>query len=403
MAIVTLVSEETAPSPGDYAGRARALIPLLKDRAKATEAAGAVLPETVQALKDAGLTTLLHPRRFGGYALGPSALVRLGYELGQGCGSTSWFAMVANGNALSVAFWPLQAQKDVWESSPQALVAASGMPSGKGEVTEGGFNIWGRWPFASGCDHTDWFFVASMVSGAGGPPSPAWFLVPKSDVSIDQNSWNVSGLQGTGSKTLFADQPIFVPEHRAIWVRDVTAGTPPGTAIPDNPTARYPFFTFGGAPLVAPLLGMAQGAVDAFVEVMKSKVRAVGPAAGQGAGHNPFIQERVGRAATAVRAGLRLVLTELEAAEAKIGAGGDLTLTERINIRAALGFGARQAVEAVNILSEAAGANAADLNNPIQRFWRDVNAGARHISFDVQAINSMLGQHMFGLDLNSPS
>ena len=91
-------------------------------------------------------------------------------------------------------------------------------------------------------------------------------------------------------------------------------------------------------------------------------------------------------------------MAELSAAEAIIFAGNPLSIEQRLRVRRALGFAARQAVDAVNILFEGAGASATDLECPIQRHWRDVTAGARHVSLDVQGINTLYGQRLFGMD-----
>ena len=74
-----------------------------------------------------------------------------------------------------------------------------------------------------------------------------------------------------------------------------------------------------------------------------------------------------------------------------------LTPAERIRIRRDIGFAAQQAVHAVNLLFEGAGGSATSLDTPIQRFWRDINAAARHASLEVQAIYALYGEERFGL------
>jgi hypothetical protein len=38
------------------------------------------------------------------------------------------------------------------------------------------------------------------------------------------------------------------------------------------------------------------------------------------------------------------------------------------------------------------------LDNRLQRAWRDVNAIAKHISVNWDAVSTMYGQHAFGLE-----
>jgi alkylation response protein AidB-like acyl-CoA dehydrogenase len=273
------------------------------------------------------------------------------------------------------------------------------VPTGKCQRADGGYLISGRWPWASNCDNSDWFFVSTLLPEVdGASPGAGWFLTPRDSLSVDQTSWHVSGMQGTGSKVIFSEQPVFVPEHRVIRFSDILAGTPPGRSIPDNAPSAFGFGTFGAVSLVAPLLGMAQGALDWFAHAMRTKVRAGSrPGTPLIAAHNPFTQERVGQASAAIDAAMALLLADLPKLEAKIQAGESIDIPDRIRIRRDCGFAARQAVDAVNGLFEGAGASGADLDSPIQRFWRDINAAARHVSLDVQAINSTVGQQLFGL------
>lgn len=387
------------PSVEELVARARSLQPVLRQHARETEMNRRVSAQTTALLAGADLFKLIKPKRFGGFEYGPSTLLRVGFELGQACGSTAWCAMLGNVNSWFASYWPLQAQTDIWGERPGNLVAGTLAPTGQSERVADGYLIKGRWPWASNCENSNWLFVAVLLPPVdGASPGPGWFLTPRESLSVDQGSWHVSGMQGTGSKVIFCEQPVFVPEHRVIRFSDVLAGTTPGRSIPGNLPAAFPFGTFGAVSLVAPLLGMAQGALDWFAQAMRTKVRVTGrPGGPVFSADSPFTQERAGRASAAIDAAMALLLADLPRLEAKIQAGESIDVAERIRIRRDCGFAARQAVDAVNAVFEGAGASAVDLDLPIQRFWRDINAGARHVSLDVQAINSLMGQQLFGL------
>jgi len=379
--------------------RARGLQSTLRQAAEETEKNRRVSADIMQRMVSEGLTRLMKPARFGGYEYGPSALIRVAYELAQGCGSTAWAVMIANVDSWFASYWPLEVQQEIWSTNPDNLIAGLAVPTGQCEHVDGGFRIRGRWPWASNCDNSAWAFVSARIpeadSSGGGV---AWFMVPIEQLVIDQNSWHVCGMQGTGSKTLCADEPIFVPAARAIRFDDITARRVPGCVVPANPMANFAFSTFGAAGLLGPILGMAKGALDLFVEATKAKVRvSMRPGSPVPAGQSPFIQERIGRAAAMIDAGQRLAVAELESAEQQVFATGQLGVDERIRVRRTFGFCVRQAVDAVNLVAEVAGASASDSSLPLQRFWRDINAGARHVSFDVAGINMMAGQHALGL------
>ncbi|MDH7639029.1 acyl-CoA dehydrogenase family protein [Sphingomonas oryzagri] len=388
------------PSIETLLDRARALRPMLMERAAATEADRRVSAEVTRILVEAGLYRLGQPKRFGGYEYGPSDLLRLGFEIGRGCGSTGWCAMIANVNAWLAAYWPLRAQEEIWGDNADHLVTGTFVPTGNCDAANGGYRVWGRWPFSSNCDNSDWLFVSALLPAAEGQaPSVGWFMVPRADVGIDQASWHVAGMQGTGSKTLLAETPIFVPEHRVIRFADVERGTTPGRDVPDNVMARFNFATMGAVTLVAPLLGTAQAALDWYGEAMRTKAKAsLKPGAPMSVAQNPQAQARAGEAQARIDAALALLLADLAPVEAKVRAGEEPDVADRIRIRRDIGFSARQAADAVNLLFEGAGAASAALDAPIQRYWRDINAAARHASLDTQAIYALVGQQVFGLD-----
>ena len=277
--MATMVSHKVnvttaVPTMDELVARARAIQPTLRERAAQTEQDRRVSAEVMKELADAGLLRLVKPRRFGGWEYPPSVLLRVGAELARGCGSTGWCAMLANCNNWFAAYWPEQVQADVWEQEPGNLIAGTVAPTGKCEAVDGGYNVWGRWPWASNCENSQWAFVSAMLPAEDGvSPGIGWFITPMSNVGIDQSSWFVAGMQGTGSKTLFADEPIFIPTERMIRVADVIPRRAPGCSIPDNPMANFAFSTFGGIPLVAAMVGMGRAGLDAFTAAIRDKVQ----------------------------------------------------------------------------------------------------------------------------------
>jgi alkylation response protein AidB-like acyl-CoA dehydrogenase len=387
------------PSLDELASRARALQPVLREAARATEANRRVSPATMGLLEQAELLSLVKPREYGGLSYGPSAMLPIGFELGRACGSTAWCAMIGNCNAWFTAYWPREAQDEVWKDRPGNLVAGAVAPGGGCEAAEGGYYIHGKWPFASNCDNSQWIFVSSMMPEMDGiPAGVGWFLVPSSLLEIDHNTWRVAGLQGTGSKTVIAEKPIFVPNHRVIRFGDIGVIKTPGAAIAGNVMARFSFSTFAAVALISPILGMAQGTLDWFTANLRGKQRVnMRPGPAVMASDNAFAQERAGRASAAIEGSMALVKAALAPAEEAVFAGNLPSVEQRLRVRQAIGFAARQCVDAVNILYEGSGASSGDLDSPIQRHWRDLNFAARHISLDVQAINSLVGQHLFGM------
>ena len=83
---------------------------------------------------------------------------------------------------------------------------------------------------------------------------------------------------------------------------------------------------------------------------------------------------------------------------AKLRAGEAITVADRIRSRRDQAYATRLALQAVEALNASIGGAGLFISNPIQRAWRDVNAVARHISLNWDAVGTMYGQHVFGLE-----
>ena len=162
---------------------------------------------------------------------------------------------------------------------------------------------------------------------------------------------------------------------------------------------RIPFLSAVPVCLVSPLLGTAQGAVDAFVDLCGTRVTR-GAVAGGGNHLSQFfpVQSRLAEAAASVDAA-RLLLYRDTAEVEEIAARGEvISVEKRIRNRRDHAFAARLSHSAVEALFASVGGAGLALDQPIQRMWRDANAISRHISLNWDAVSSMVGQHMLGLE-----
>jgi 3-hydroxy-9,10-secoandrosta-1,3,5(10)-triene-9,17-dione monooxygenase len=384
------------PEFGEILARIRDLRPQIASRALAAEKAKRVPAETMEALRDADIFRVMQPKRFGGYEYGPAELAQIGFELGRACGSTGWCGTLAVCFGWMTAFFPLEAQEEVWEN-PDNLLAVSYVPTPKVQPVDGGFKISGSWPWASGVDSATWLILSALLPNKEGPPSLAWCLVPVSDVIVDHNSWNVSGLEGTGSKTVAIDDPVFVPTHRVLPLGRIFSGKVPGLDVPGNHQARFGYPTFGPTALVSPIVGMAQGALDAFTETARSARRMARPGVFEQVAESALIQSLVGQAAARIDAARTLMLTSLQEGQEVVLAGGTLEIEQRVRIRRNHGFAARSSAEVVNEIYAKSGAAAADEKNGVQRFWRDANTAALHVSIDWDTLSALYGAQQLGL------
>jgi len=387
------------PDLAELRARVARISPQIKARAHTTEKAGRVPEENIAALRQIGYFDIVKPALFGGYEHDFDVLVELNIELAKCCASTSWVGGLLAAHQWLVAGFPGQAQRDVWGANPDALACGSYAPAAKANEVEGGYRLSGRWSFASGCDNAQWSLCAALLPSntEGGPLTPAFLLVPASDYVID-DTWNVVGLSGTGSKTLVLSD-VFVPAHRILSFADTTSGKTPGATIyAENPAFSIPMLSNIPSCLASAAVGAAAGALEDYLTVTSRRVTR-----GAVAGHNnrmadfPTIQLRVAEATASVDAAREVLLRDLRDRAATVRDQRPISIEDRIVSRRGQAFSVALAIRATEALNASTGGLGLDLANPVQRAWRDANAVGRHISMNWDAVGTMYGQMALGL------
>ena len=383
----------------DIIDAARAMAPTLLDRARHAEENRAVPRETFDEFTKQGFFRIHQPQRFGGKGWDISMMVRLGAELGQGCGSSCWIF-----SNLAVQNWILgmnnpEAQEDVWGDNPMALIASS-FPAkgGRVERADGGLIANGLWSFASGVDFADWNNMQVFVppENGEGPPEHRFALVPRSDYEIEDD-WFSPGLAGTGSRTIRLDN-VFIPEHRTIPSTKLMGGPSPGSEINPGALYRVPPLTLGTKVFAAPALGIAKGGLAMIENDLRSR-NTVGNAA---MAELPTAQARISEAGAEIEAAEALLLKDCADAMAIAEAGEVPEIDDRARWRRNNAFAVQLCVRALERLNPLVGARGLTPENDFLRMFRDVHAASLQITvaWDIQAVNA--GRIRFGLPSLDP-
>jgi alkylation response protein AidB-like acyl-CoA dehydrogenase len=387
------------PSMGDLKLRVAGVTAQIKARAHTTEKSGRVPAENIRALREIGYFDIVKPRAFGGYEYDFDVLVDLNIDLAKACASTAWVGGLLAAHQWLIASFPERAQHDVWDSNADALACGSYAPATKAVAAKGGYTLSGRWSFASGCDNAQWSLCAALLPSRTEADRfvPAFLLVPASDYLID-DTWNVVGLAGTGSKTLQL-KDAYVPEHRVLTFSETTSGKTPGASLyVENPGFSIPMLCNIPSCLASVAVGTAAGALEDYLEATSRRVTR-----GAVAGSNnrmaefPTIQLRVAEAAASTDAGREILLRDLRDRAVAVRANQPVSIEDRIVSRRGQAFAVSLAIRASEALNASTGGQGLDLANPVQRAWRDANAVGRHISMNWDAVGTMYGQLALGL------
>ncbi|MBT5838090.1 MAG: acyl-CoA dehydrogenase [Rhodospirillaceae bacterium] len=380
-------TQDEVISGAELVARAAALVPALRERARVAEEAGRIPEETVADLQEAGLFRAVVPKRFGGHEVDFKYIPQIFRELGRGCTSTAWTMGFLIYHNFQFAHFPEQAQQDVWEERGYTMAPGQVMPSGTATPVDGGFELTGRWGYATGIQHGDWMLLSAHIDDG----DIARFFLPVSDFEI-LDTWHVSAMRATGSHDVTLDK-VFVPAHRSIRVADLRDGKGPGLALNTGPLWRVPLLTLMVFGAVGPLLGAAEAMLELVTEILTNKVGAY-----TGAKMQNVMPVRMRLAENKVRldAVRGLFDAKIEFISDRIYGGGNLSNEERAEMRLVVSYVARESRAIVDELALMAGSRATFLDSPIQRFQRDINSLAGHAIFEFDHTADLYGGVMMG-------
>jgi 3-hydroxy-9,10-secoandrosta-1,3,5(10)-triene-9,17-dione monooxygenase len=385
----------TVPTAAGVLDAVRELLPTLRDRAQETEDLRRIPDENIKGLLDTGFFRLLQPRRYAGLEASPVDFYRGVRMIASACGSTGWVSSVLGVHPWQLGLYDDRAQQEVWGADPATLISSSYAPMGRATPVDGGFTFSGRWSFSSGCDHAQWVFLGGLVIGEEGSPVDfRTFLLPRADYDIE-DVWDTIGLRGTGSNDIIV-KDVFVPDYRTLSFMDTGRCYGPGQAVNDAPLYRLPFASVFSCSISTPILGMAQGAYEAYVDWTRQRVRA---STGAKAVDDSFNQIRIAESAAQLDAAVAAIDRNLADELSHVERGEKIPMALRVRTRRDQVDATAAGIAAVDRLFESAGGRALRSGTPIQRFWRDAHAGRVHAINDPEKVRVMYGQFELGLKI----
>ena len=380
--------------------RARAIVPTLRERAQRTEDARMLLRENEQLLHETGLFRFHQPKLFGGMELPFVAIVDIPAEIARGCPSTAWNVGNLATHHWMLGYWPPETQHEVWDASPDALIASSiALAAARGRKVDGGFIVNGRWPFSSGVDNADWNMLAMTVFDDDKPVDWRLCMVPKTDYEII-DTWDAMGMCGTGSKDI-AVKDLFVPERRALELTRTRGGYDhPGAALHRGPLFGIPMIGAAGIPLTPASIGAAEGAYEHFLVAMGKRM---GTYTGAKVADFQAVQIKFARARALIDSARTLVRNAAIAFQEASERGEIPDMAAKLRSRAQSAFAVNQAREAVETLWSCYGAQGLYTRDPLQRHLRDVLAMNQHFSFNFDIAGAAFGLHALGGPYANPT
>lgn len=353
--------------------------------ADVTEAERSLAPEVVRHLKAAGLLNPGVPRALGGSEAAPRMALEAAETVAFGDASAGWCVGIAATSSLLAHYLPKDGAEEVF-GDPRSSAAGVWAPTGRARPADAGFVVSGRWTFCSGVKHSEWFFGGVVVdSGSGSePPVLRIAALPTSELTV-VDTWHTSGLRGTGSHDVVAEQ-VFVPADRLFSIVD-------GPAEDAEPLYRFPLNGFFAAAVAAAALGNARGAVR-DLSVLATTKKSAGSS--RVLAERSATQEKLARAEAALRAARSFFYESVD--DAWRAAQRDQPVSDgvRAALRLASTHAARVAAEVASSMYELGGGTAIYETSPLQRRFRDANTATAH--FLVSPVTfELTGRILLGL------
>jgi alkylation response protein AidB-like acyl-CoA dehydrogenase len=208
---------------------------------------------------------------------------------------------------------------------------------------------------------------------------------PVSDCQII-DTWHVIGLRGTGSHD-FAVENVFVPHERSLPRSEPIQPQHPGALyafgagrVPDT-TVYSPWMGVAPIGFAAVCLGIARGAIDAFLELASSKPPGRGKALLR---DNAVIQVQVGQAEATWRAAGAYLLETVREAWETVQKTRASTPEHHIALALAGTHAATLSTQVVEAVWNAAGTSGVFTESPLERRFRDIHIAKQNIAIRAE-------------------
>jgi alkylation response protein AidB-like acyl-CoA dehydrogenase len=388
-----IMDQEVSTTAEELLGKVRQLEPLIREHSAETERERHLATPVAEALRDAGCYRMFRPRSRGGLEFDPVSAFRVVEELARIDSAAGWNISIANASEPFGAWFSDDTTEEVF--GPATTVTAGAFnPPRRAVPTDGGYHLSGRTTFNSNSRAANWILGLGTVfdgdearMSEAGTPEMLLTLFPMHEAEIIDN-WDTLGMRGTGSHDIEV-KDIFVPAERAV------------PFVPfEKPSPAYsgPFHRLSVWPPVAcnavSALGIAQAAIDDFIELADKKAHAYTEKTLR---DRSMVQFRLARAEAklgSARAYFHAVFDEMWQHAVS---GGYLDMTQRTKCQLAASNVVMTSAEAVDLIHSIAGTASIRNESSFPRYCRDIHTITQH-AFVCESRLEAVGQIRLGLE-----
>jgi len=367
---------------------------ILQAGATPSDQQGKLDEDSFDLMRASGGTKLLQAKDIGGYEAHPVDFVNWVMEVATHQPSAGWIAGVVGVHPWEISIMDPRLQEEIFGEDPDTWTASPYAPLGKATPVDGGYLLTGEWPYSTGTDYCDWVIIGGRVIRDEGPPDFRHFILPRGDYEIVEDSWNVMGLKGTGSKNVRCFE-AFVPEYRTMEQPKVTEGIYADERRPGVPLYGMMFGIMFPAAIAASTLGIARCYLNAQREYMKTRVSVMGHVAKA----DPTYIQAYSVAEADLEAGechLKQMLCDLYD---YTSTGAKISPEQRLKFRRNQARASDRVFESLAPLARLAGSAGIQEANGLERLWRDMQTSITHVCNVPETVYFSWGVQSFGGDI----
>ena len=358
--------------------RVGALAEVIRDGGDRAQEMRRLPDDVVDALIGAGLFRFTVPREMGGEDASIRETIETLEAIAAIDGSVGWNVMIGSEiNAMAAGGMPQDSAREVFLENPRVIMCGGGGPGtepGRAQREDGGYRVWARSSFISGCHNSEWCFQSATVFDGDEPaldgngrPINRTFFIHKSQFEII-DTWDVAGLRGSGSHDVKVDGAL-VPEKWSAIELMLPARF-------DNPVFRVPVPMRLSYNKAAVAIGIAKGSMDAFLDLAQTKTPFLARTLLK---DRPLAQYRLGESAATFHAARAFLMEAMDGLSESLAEGESAPSLEATKMgRLACTFAANASMRVVDDLHNTAGTSAGYMAHPLERKLRDAHAVASH-------------------------
>ena len=357
----------------------------IRARADEFEAQRYISQDIIERFKEIGVYRALVPKRLGGMEWSARQFCELVETISEADGSAGWVASFGMAPTYLAALPPATFDK-IYGANPNTVFAGGIFPPQPAPLAANGFEVSGRWSFSSGCKGADVIGdrILPRVNDYGKVGQPRIAVMNRDRMKIVE-TWDVSGLAGTGSHDIVAEK-VVVPEDWT-FVRG-------GASNLAEPMFRYPSLAFAAEVLAVVNLGIARAAIE---ELRRMAGGYKGVTGAPGIADRPATQMSLAQSEAQLQAARAWFYGAIDEAWEALLKGDPVTPAQTSALRLSAAHAARAGAEIARSIQLLSGMAGIYNKSPIARCVRDANVVTQHAFLgDVIYLNA--GAMQFGKD-----